>query len=73
MCMPTTMRQSLRFIVAPCWAAVSSAIFHCEAIASGPPGKPAPIDKHAEPVLPAATMPNGVIVLATAMWKRGSE
>ena len=52
MCALTTMRQFLRSIVLPCLAAVSSAIFHCLASASGPPGRPAPIDSTPTPCLP---------------------
>ena len=70
--MTTTTRQFLRFILAPCSAAVSSAICHCFASASGPPGSPAPIDRTPTPWRPAAVMPNGVIVLATAIGKHGS-
>ena len=42
-----------------------------ETIASGPPGRPAPIDSTPSPCLPAAIMPDGVMVLAQAIGKCG--
>jgi hypothetical protein len=56
----------------PCLAAVSSASFHWLASASGPPGSPAPSESTPSPCRPAATTPDGVITLATAIGKCGS-
>ena len=48
----------------PCLAAVSSAIAHCLASASGPPGIPAPSDRTPSAVLAGGDQPAGVMVLA---------
>ena len=60
-CTLTTSRHLPRSIVLPCLAAVSSPIFHCSAMASGPPGRPAPSESTPRPCLPAAVTPDGVM------------
>src|SRR5215472_8120087 len=69
----TTSRHLPRSMVVPCLAAVSSPMRQCSAMASGPPGRPAPRERTPSPCLPALIMPAGVITLATEMGKQGSE
>jgi len=65
----TTTRHFFRLTVLPCFAAVSSAIFHCDASASGPPWQAGPIEEHTAAVGPGGDHADGVIVLATAISK----
>ena len=70
---PETLRPS-RPVIPGITTSVNNSVAACplssSASASGPPGMPAPSDSTPRPYLPAACMPAGVKVLATAIGKR---
>ncbi len=64
-------RHSERLISLPFWSAASSAMPHCVCRSTSPPGWDAPTESAPQPYVPAATIPAGENMLATATCMRG--